>query len=128
MKLIEQLGIDFMRLIEHLLSPQTLSTVIAVGTLMYQFIKKIRKDSIKAQAIQQEKIDRRLKTIEKNLKKFHDDTTKEVLRIQLLDGMESRRLSASEVSYFYDRYKAHGGNSFVSAKVREYLKEMEDQS
>ncbi|PGS81622.1 hypothetical protein COC69_05690 [Bacillus cereus] len=49
---------------------------------------------------------------------------REVLRLQLLDGMHQKRFSESEVSFFYDKYKAVGGNTFVSDKVEEYIKEL----
>lgn len=53
------------------------------------------------------------------------ESTKEILRLNLLDGMASGRLSVSEVSFFYDKYKALGGNSFVTQKVHEYIEKKE---
>lgn len=55
-----------------------------------------------------------------------DDIEKEILRLQLLEGMNSNRLSPSEIAYFYDRYKALGGNSFVTARVHEYLHDLNE--
>lgn len=55
-----------------------------------------------------------------------DDTTVEVLRIQILEGIDTKRLSESEIHYFYDKYKGLGGNSFVTAKVAKYLEHMEE--
>lgn len=54
-----------------------------------------------------------------------NESTKEILRLNLLDGMASGRLSVSEVSFFYDKYKALGGNSFVTQKVHEYIEKKE---
>lgn len=58
-------------------------------------------------------------------KKRYRDTTKEIVRLQILEGIESRRLSVSEVQYFYEKYKKLGGNSFVTKKVQEYIKSLE---
>lgn len=55
----------------------------------------------------------------------YKDTQKEILRLQILEGIDVNRLSPSEVRYFYDKYKSFGGNSFVTEKVHKYLKEIE---
>ena len=65
----------------------------------------------------------KLKEIDEKTDARLDSVEKEVLRLQLLEGMNSYRLSPSEVSFFYDRYTALGGNSFVSGRVKEYLEE-----
>ena len=57
----------------------------------------------------------------------HADLQKEILRLQLLEGMDSKRLSISEVRYFYDKYKKFGGNSFVTGAVKDYIKELEEK-
>ncbi len=54
------------------------------------------------------------------------DVKKETLRLQILQGIDSRRLSRSEVLYFYDKYKSLGGNSFVTTKVNEYINVLEE--
>ena len=51
-----------------------------------------------------------------------DTLQKDVLRLQILDGIDSKRLSESEILYFFDRYKALGGNSFVEDRVKKYVK------
>ncbi len=45
--------------------------------------------------------------------------------MQILSGIASESFSKSELTYFYDKYTARGGNSFVSEKVKVYL-ERED--
>lgn len=61
------------------------------------------------------------------LDKRLNDIEKEVLRIQILSGIDSHRLSRSELLYFFDKYKALGGNSFVEDRVKSYLKVLEDK-
>ncbi|QDK70355.1 hypothetical protein [Lactococcus protaetiae] len=69
-------------------------------------------------------MEKRIAAIESSAAIAHKELEKEVLRLQLLEGINSERLSASEVAYFYDRYVALGGNSFVSEKVHEYLEKL----
>lgn len=68
--------------------------------------KKINKQQESLEVIQKQ-----LGSIERNL-----------LRTQLLMGMEQTLFSKSELLYFYDKYTALGGNSFISDKVEIYLK------
>jgi len=55
------------------------------------------------------------------------DTQKEILRLQILEGMDTHRLSESELRFFYDKYHKVGGNSFVTAKVNQYLKDFGEE-
>ena len=121
---MEQLGWDIALFFHDLLSPQTLTTVIAVGTIMYQIIKKLQSEQKRAVKKDNDAINERLESIEANAKDAHEDLMKEILRLQLLEGIESKRLSSSEVHYFYDKYRTAGGNSFVSSAVHEYLKDL----
>lgn len=70
-----------------------------------------------------ELIDQKLQPI----KEQSDDNMLEVLRIQILDGIEVQRLSESEVLYFYDKYKRLGGNSFVTSRVEVYLAKLKKE-
>ena len=121
---MEQLGWDIGQFFHHLFSPQTLTTVIAVGTVVHKIIKKLQNDQKLAVQKDREALDKRLESIETNAKNSHKDLMKEILRLQLLEGIESKRLSSSEVHYFYDKYRTAGGNSFVSSAVHEYLKDL----
>lgn len=62
------------------------------------------------------------------LNEMHDRVDKlevEILRLQILEGMDSERLSKSELLYFYDKYQKLGGNSFVEQKVEDYIENLE---
>ena len=69
-----------------------------------------------------EAINAKLNSLEKNQKESIETLQKDVLRLQILDGIDSKRLSTSEVLFFFDRYKALGGNSFVEERVKQYVK------
>lgn len=78
----------------------------------------------------EDKIDEALEAIadvkSDNIKSTRD-TQKEILRLQILEGMDTHRLSESELRYFYDKYHKVGGNSFVTAKVNQYLKDLGEE-
>lgn len=115
--------LDFGRLIGHILNPNTFGFVTALGGSVYYMYKYFKK---RLKVMHDETTDmlvEKLNEIDRKTDERLDSVEKEVLRLQLLEGMNSYRLSPSEVSFFYDRYTALGGNSFVSGRVKEYLEE-----
>lgn len=48
---------------------------------------------------------------------------RDMLRLQIITGINSGRLSAGEVTMLYDSYKSKGGNSYISRVVNDYLEE-----
>ena len=48
---------------------------------------------------------------------------RDMLRLQIITGINSDRLSVGEVTMMYDIYKAKGGNSYISRVVNDYLEE-----
>ena len=51
---------------------------------------------------------------------------RDMLRLQIITGINSGRLSAEEVTMLYDQYKDKGGNSYISRVVNDYLEETLD--
>ena len=51
---------------------------------------------------------------------------RDMLRLQIITGINSGRLSAGEVTILYDQYKDKGGNSYISRIVNDYLEEILD--
>ena len=47
----------------------------------------------------------------------------DMLRLQIITGINSGRLSMGEVTMLYDKYKANGGNSYITRVVNDYLEE-----
>ena len=101
---------------------------------MWRFYKamkrNIKEESKKNLKPLENKIDEALEALAEvksdNIKSTRE-TQKEILRLQILEGMDTHRLSESELRYFYDKYHKVGGTSFVTAKVRQYLKDMEEE-
>lgn len=48
---------------------------------------------------------------------------RDMLRLQIITGINSGRLSVCEVTVLYDQYKANGGNSYITRIVNDYLEE-----
>ena len=90
------------------------ATIATINTKL-STLEQYQKDSIEA-------INTKLNTLEKNQKESNEALQKDVLRLQILYGIDSNRLSVSEVLVFFDRYKALGGNSFVEERVKQYVK------
>lgn len=93
-----------------LLRPENVAIISLVVGMGIRGFKILTKKLDKQQNDLIDAMEERLKQVER-----------EVLRLQMLDGMHANRLSYSELLYFYDRYKLIGGNSFIDGKVKEYL-------
>ena len=105
-----------------ILRPENVATITLVWGLLYKGVKLMNKKLDANQDATIEAINTKLDTLEKNQKDSIETLQKDVLRLQLLDGIDSNRLSTSEVLFFFDRYKALGGNSFVDERVKQYVK------
>ena len=105
-----------------ILRPENVATITLVWGLLYKGIKLMNKKLDANQDATIEAINTKLDTLEKNQKDSIETLQKDVLRLQILDGIDSNRLSTSEVLFFFDRYKALGGNSFVDERVKKYVK------
>ena len=105
-----------------ILRPENVATIALVWGLLYKGVKLMNKKLDANQNATIEAINTKLSTLEKNQKESIETLQKDVLRLQILDGIDSNRLSASEVLFFFDRYKALGGNSFVDERVKQYVK------
>ena len=105
-----------------ILRPENVATIALVWGLLYKGVKLMNKKLDANQVTTIEAINTKLDTLEKNQKDSIETLQKDVLRLQILDGIDSNRLSTSEVLFFFDRYKALGGNSFVDDRVKQYVK------
>lgn len=134
MRTINKLLRDVGFFINHLFSPDTFAIVTALGgfgwkawATMKKKTEEERKQWFSAVGKQISGIDLKITEMQDHNTKAYYDLQKEILRLQLLEGMDAKRLSPSETQYFYDKYKAMGGNSFVTAKVEDYLIEYEEE-
>ena len=119
---IEELMEIVGRLVATVLRPENVATLSLVWGLLYKGVKLLNKKLDANQDATISAINSKLTTLEKNQKDSIETLQKDVLRLQILDGIDSKRLSSSEVLFFFDRYKALGGNSFVDERVKQYVK------
>lgn len=105
-----------------ILRPENVATIALVWGLLYKGVKRMNKKLDANQDATIEAINTKLNSLEKNQKESIEALQKDVLRLQILDGIDSNRLSTSEVLFLFDRYKALGGNSFVDERVKQYVK------
>lgn len=105
-----------------ILRPENVATIALVWGLLYKGVKLMNKKLDANQDATIAAINTKLNSLEKNQKESIETLQKDVLRLQILDGIDSNRLSTSEVLFFFDRYKALGGNSFVDERVKQYVK------
>ena len=119
---IEELIKEAGRFVAMILRPENVATIALVWGLLYKGVKLVSKKLDANQDATIEAINTKLSTLEKNQKESIETLQKDVLRLQILDGIDSNRLSTSEVLFFFDRYKALGGNSFVDERVKQYVK------
>ena len=119
---IEELIKEAGRFVAMILRPENVATIALVWGLLYKGVKLVNKKLDANQDATIEAINTKLNALEKNQKESIEALQKDVLRLQILDGIDSNRLSVSEVLFFFDRYKALGGNSFVEERVKQYVK------
>lgn len=75
-----------------------------------------------------ESIISRLDKIEEDNEVYHKETNKNILRIQIEDGIHRRKFSESEVLERYDRYKNdYNGNGYITHLVADYLESLHDE-
>ena len=134
--IIDLLWEELMDVIVVIFRGENIIFFASITTLGYGVYRKIKKSLIqkqltliKAETTKENKgPNDKIETIEKRqiaIMTELNNISIDVIRIQILSGIASESLSKSEVTYFYDKYTARGGNSFVSEKVKVYL-ERED--
>lgn len=64
-----------------------------------------------------------IKELSDNVNESMMTIQRDMLRLQIITGINSGRLSMSEVTILYDKYKANGGNSYITRVVDDYLEE-----
>lgn len=112
------------RFLQWVISPPNLAsmgTYITTLTFAGRYIWK-RLESKQNQDIETLKVEvaKLNETMNDNMKTIQKD----MLRIQIITGIESKLLSAPELTSMYDKYKEMGGNSYISRIVSDYLEEI----
>ena len=119
---IEELTIAIGKFVSMLLRPENVATLTIVGGLLYKGVKLINKKLDVTHDATLSALSLKLDKLESAHKESMETLQKDVLRLQILAGIDSNRLSVSEVLFFFDRYKELGGNSFVEDRVKKYVK------
>ena len=122
-ELMKELG----KVVVLFLRPENVAIISLLSGLGYKAFDKIIKKLDSQQNDLIAKLDKRLNSLESSTKSANENLEREILRLQILDGMYAKRLSTSEVLYFFDKYKALGGNSFVEEKVGQYVYELNNR-
>ena len=122
-ELMKELG----KVVVLFLRPENVAIISLLSGLGYKAFDKIIKKLDSQQNDLIAKLDKRLNSLESSTKSANENLEREILRLQILDGMHAKRLSTSEVLYFFDKYKALGGNSFVEEKVGQYVYELNNR-
>lgn len=125
-------------------TPQIIGILITIGTIIYRInlklinnIEKTHSDMIEKAssmiAAQGKDTSKEIKELKKEVNEVElrsesrfKDINKEVIRLQILEGIADKRLSLSELNFFYTKYQQMGGNSFVTKRVNDYAKELEE--
>lgn len=118
-------------LLMWLISPEVLSQIgvyIGVGASIYGVgIKAFKKLWIGLEAKQNDEIDsikNSINALTVSFQELHRNQERDFLRLQIITGVHSGRLSESEILYLYDQYKERGYNSYVSRVVDDYVEEL----
>ena len=64
-----------------------------------------------------------IKDLSDNVNNSMKTIQRDMLRLQIITGINSGLLSMAEVTTLYDIYKANGGNSYITRVVDDYLEE-----
>ena len=113
-------------LLKWLFNPVTISTLSVYGTSVVLAGRWAWK---KLEAKQNEDLTNMkcdIKDLSNNVNDSMLMIQRDMLRLQIITGINSGRLSAGEVTTLYDQYKDKGGNSYISRIVNDYLEETLD--
>ena len=111
---------------QWLFNPVTISTLSVYGTTVGFAVRWAWK---KLEAKQNEDLANMksdIKDLSNNVNDSMITIQRDMLRLQIITGINSGRLSPGEVTMLYDQYKDKGGNSYISRIVNDYLEETLD--
>lgn len=117
-------------LLYWLLSPEVLSQIgvyIGVGASIVGFGAKVfTRLWNKLEKKQNEEIDgikNAISALTLSFQEMQQTQERDFLRLQIVTGIQSERLSIAEVLALYDSYTQKGGNSYITRVVNDYMEE-----
>ena len=123
---IEQLVKEFGDLLVQLINPANITGLGIVSGVIWKLFKVLRNAIEKKQDDMLVELQMKLDSHMKSTTESNQKLEREILRLQILDGMDSNRFSESEILFFFDKYKKVGGNSFVEEKVHDYVRKLHE--
>lgn len=112
------------------LSPEVLSQIgvyIGVGASIVGFGAKVfTRLWNKLEKKQNEEIDgikNAISALTLSFQEMQQTQERDFLRLQIVTGIQSERLSIAEVLALYDSYTQKGGNSYITRVVNDYIEE-----
>lgn len=117
-------------LLYWLISPEVLSQIgvyIGVGASIVGFGAKVfTRLWNKLEKKQNEEIDgikNAISALTLSFQEMQHTQERDFLRLQIITGIQSERLSIAEVLALYDSYTQKGGNSYITRVVNDYIEE-----
>ena len=110
-------------LFKWLLNPVTISTLTVYGTTIGFAGRWAWKKLETKQNEDLANMKSDIKDLSNNVNDSMITIERDMLRLQIITGINSGRLSPGEVTMLYDQYKDKGGNSYISRVVNDYLEE-----
>lgn len=117
-------------LLYWLISPEVLSQIgvyIGVGASIVGFGAKVFTHLWnKLEKKQNEEIDgikNAISALTLSFQEMQQTQERDFLRLQIVTGIQSERLSIAEVLALYDSYTQKGGNSYITRVVNDYIEE-----
>ena len=125
-----EVGEHLKALLYWLLSPEVLSQIgvyIGVGASIVGFGAKVfTRLWNKLEKKQNEEIDgikNAISALTLSFQEMQQTQERDFLRLQIVTGIQSERLSIAEVLALYDSYTQKGGNSYITRVVNDYIEE-----
>ena len=109
-----------------LVNPVTISTLSVYGTIVGFAGRWAWKKLETKQNEDLANMKSDIKDLSNNVNDSMITIERDMLRLQIITGINSGRLSPGEVTMLYDQYKDKGGNSYISRIVDDYLEETLD--
>ena len=109
-----------------LFNPVTISTLSVYGTTVGFAVRWAWKKLETKQNEDLANMKSDIKDLSNNVNDSMMTIERDMLRLQIITGINSGRLSPGEVTMLYDQYKDKGGNSYISRIVDDYLEETLD--
>ncbi len=121
-------------LIQWLVSPEVLSQIgvyIGVGASIVGFSSRVFKrlwtNLEKKQNEEIEGIKNSINALTLSFQEMQQTQERDFLRLQIVTGIQSERLSISEILTLYDSYVKKGGNSYITRLVNDYIEEQKNK-